>query len=71
MFELKKLNVHKIVATEEEKEKLLSKGFIELVLKEKIDATEVPIKTDANVEGIIKEKVVGKVTPGVDEKGKE
>ena len=33
MFEMKKLNVHKLVETEEEKEKLLTRGFVEVIEK--------------------------------------
>jgi hypothetical protein len=33
MFELKKLNVHRLVATEQEKIKLLKEGFIEVLQK--------------------------------------
>lgn len=35
MFELKKLNVHKIVETEREKEHLLNNGFKEVIQKVK------------------------------------
>ena len=34
MFELKKLNVHKIVQTEKEKEILLTRGYTECTRKE-------------------------------------
>jgi len=33
MFELKKLNVHRLVETEQEKVKLLKEGFIEVLQK--------------------------------------
>jgi hypothetical protein len=33
MFELKKLNVHRIVETEQEKAKLLKEGFAEVAAK--------------------------------------
>jgi hypothetical protein len=33
MFELKKLNVHRIVATEAEKVKLLAQGYVEVTQK--------------------------------------
>ena len=33
MFELKKLNVHRLVETEQEKIKLLKEGFVEVLQK--------------------------------------
>jgi hypothetical protein len=33
MFELKKLNVHRLVETEQEKAKLLKEGFAEVIQK--------------------------------------
>lgn len=43
MFELKKLNVHRIVATEEEKAKLIHDGFEE-VIHDVIDDIETEIE---------------------------
>ena len=42
MYELKKLNVHRIVATEEEKNTLLSQGFevVEEIANEVIEEVE-------------------------------
>jgi len=42
-MEFKRLNVHKIVTTEAEKEKLLANGFIELDIK-KVDKVQEAIK---------------------------
>lgn len=49
MFELKKLNVHKIVQTEKEKEILLTRGYSECTRKEfleKIDSEIVEPKVE-------------------------
>ena len=43
MFELKRLNVHKVVTTEAEKEKLLANGFTELDTV-KVDKVQEAIK---------------------------
>jgi len=36
MFELKKLNVHRLVETEQEKIKLLKEGFIEVKVEQEV-----------------------------------
>lgn len=37
MFELKKLNVHKIVETEKQKDKLTSNGYVEVIPEVKVE----------------------------------
>jgi len=58
MFELKKLNVHKIVQTEKEKETLLTRGYTECTRKEFL-------------EDISSETVAPKVEEKAAKKGKE
>ncbi|MBU3098380.1 MULTISPECIES: hypothetical protein [Clostridium] len=63
MFELKKLNVHKIVQTEKEKDMLLNRGYVECIRKEfleNIDSEMVPAKFEEPVKVEEKEPKKGK-----------
>lgn len=48
MFELKRLNVHRIVASELEKARLIAEGFEEVVneVKEKVEETKKEVKKE-------------------------
>lgn len=64
MFELKKLNVHKMVATEEERDQFISQGYEEMTKEEflkEIIKVEVPVDaTLVTVEVPVDESEKGK-----------